>query len=64
MVRRKRAFCPGTALPDWPFPDKRVPSHGGARNPRAGAPDGLQAANMLHPVIAFLLALDLIDERP
>jgi hypothetical protein len=60
MVRRKRAFCPGTALPDWPFPDKRVPS----RNPRAGAPDGLQAANMLHPVITFLLALGLIDERP
>jgi hypothetical protein len=64
MVRRKRAFCPGTALPDWPFPDKRVPSHDGARNPRAGAPDGLQAAKMLHPVIAFLLALGLIDERP
>jgi hypothetical protein len=21
MARRKRAFCPGTALPDWPLPD-------------------------------------------
>jgi hypothetical protein len=63
MARRKRAFCPGTALPDWPFPDKRVPSHDGARNPRAGAPDGLQAANMLHRIIAFLLALGLIDAR-
>jgi hypothetical protein len=56
MVRRKRAFCPGTALPDWPFPYKRVPSHDGARNPRAG--------DMLHRVIAFVLALGLIDACP
>jgi hypothetical protein len=31
-ARRKRAFCSGTALPDWPLPDKRVLPDDGARH--------------------------------
>src|SRR5262249_61991091 len=51
MARRKRAFCPGTALPDWPLPDNEFCRRASAC---AGA---AEERRMLHRVFACLIAL-------